>query len=51
MTFKQASCLGAVVRKGEHGSMVVYADKMTRRKAEREHRALRRRQAHFPPGP
>jgi antirestriction protein ArdC len=30
MTFKQALALGASVRKGEHGSMVVYADRFTR---------------------
>src|SRR6202162_3212126 len=30
MTFKQALDLGAHVRKGEHGSLVVYADKITR---------------------
>ena len=30
MTFPQAQELGAHVRKGEHGSLVVYADKITR---------------------
>lgn len=30
MTFKQAQELGAFVRKGEHGSLVVYADRITR---------------------
>jgi antirestriction protein ArdC len=30
MTFKQAEELGAHVRKGEHGSLVVYASKLTR---------------------
>jgi len=30
MTFKQALALGVSVRKGEHGSMVVYADRFTR---------------------
>src|SRR5450755_4729402 len=30
MTFKQALELKACVRKGEHGSLVVYADKITR---------------------
>jgi len=30
MTYKQAATLGAQVRKGEHGSLVVYADKLTR---------------------
>lgn len=30
MTYKQALTLGAQVRKGEHGSLVVYADKFTK---------------------
>jgi antirestriction protein ArdC len=30
MTYKQASELGGQVRKGEHGSLVVYADRITR---------------------
>jgi antirestriction protein ArdC len=30
MTYKQATELGGQVRKGEHGSLVVYADRMTR---------------------
>jgi antirestriction protein ArdC len=30
MTYKQANELGGQVRKGEHGSLVVYADRMTR---------------------
>lgn len=30
MTFKQALALGASVRKGEHGCMVVYTDRFTR---------------------
>ena len=30
MTYKQAVTLGAQVRKGEHGSLVVYADKFTK---------------------
>jgi antirestriction protein ArdC len=30
MTFKQTLALNACVRKGEHGSLVVYADKITR---------------------
>jgi antirestriction protein ArdC len=30
MTYKQAETLGAQVRKGEHGSLVVYADKITK---------------------
>lgn len=31
MTYKQATALGAHVRKGERGSMVVYADRFTRK--------------------
>src|ERR1700737_3474859 len=34
MTFKQASDLKANVRKGEHGSLVVYADKIIRNEAD-----------------
>jgi antirestriction protein ArdC len=34
MTFKQASMLKASVRKGEHGSLVVYADKIIRTEAD-----------------
>ena len=30
MTYRQAQALGGQVRKGEHGSLVVYADRMTR---------------------
>ena len=30
ITFRQASALGAHVRKGEHGSTVVYANRITR---------------------
>jgi antirestriction protein ArdC len=30
LTFKQATELKAIVRKGEHGSLVVYADKIIR---------------------
>ena len=30
LTFRQALSLGGNVRKGEHGSLVVYADRMTR---------------------
>jgi antirestriction protein ArdC len=36
MTFKQALELNAHVRKGEHGSLVVYADKITRTETDRE---------------
>jgi antirestriction protein ArdC len=34
MTFKQASALKASVRNGEHGSLVVYADKIVRTEAD-----------------
>jgi antirestriction protein ArdC len=34
MTFRQAKELGAFVRKGEQGSLVVYADKITRKEAD-----------------
>ena len=34
MTFKQALDLGAAVRKGEHGSQVVYTDKLTRTRTD-----------------
>jgi antirestriction protein ArdC len=30
LTYKQAAELGGQVRKGEHGSLVVYADKFTK---------------------
>lgn len=30
MTYKQATTLGAQLRKGEHGSLVVYADSFTK---------------------
>jgi antirestriction protein ArdC len=33
MTYKQAEALGAHVRKGEHGSLVVYADRFTKTEA------------------
>lgn len=36
ITFKQAKKLGASVRKGEQGSLVVYADKITRRETDAE---------------
>lgn len=36
MTFKQALSLNAAVRKGEHGSLVVYADKITRTDTDSE---------------
>jgi antirestriction protein ArdC len=31
MSFKQAKDLGGSVRKGEHGTMVVFADKFTKK--------------------
>jgi antirestriction protein ArdC len=34
ITFRQANELGASVRKGEQGSLVVYADKITRRETD-----------------
>jgi antirestriction protein ArdC len=34
MTFKQALALGGAVRKGEHGSLVVYASSITRTEAD-----------------
>ena len=34
MTFKQALALGAHVRKGEHGAMVVYADRFTKKETD-----------------
>ncbi len=34
MTFKQAQELGAHVKKGEHGSLVVYADRFTKTKTD-----------------
>ncbi len=36
LTFKQACDLKAHVRKGEHGSLVVYADRMTRAATDRD---------------
>src|SRR6202045_3986154 len=36
MTFRQAKELGAHVRKGEEGSLVVYADKITRTETDSE---------------
>src|SRR5579872_433364 len=36
MTFKQARDLGATVRRGEHGSPVVYADRLTRTKTDEQ---------------
>jgi antirestriction protein ArdC len=36
MTFKQAHELGAHLRKGEHGSLVVYANKITRTETDEE---------------
>lgn len=36
MTFKQAQALGANVRKGEHGTLVVYANKVTKTDIEEQ---------------
>lgn len=36
MTYKQAEALGAQVRKGEHGSLVVYADRFTKKETQED---------------
>jgi antirestriction protein ArdC len=36
MTFKQAQELGGHVKKGEHGSLVVYANTFTKKEADAE---------------
>jgi antirestriction protein ArdC len=36
MTYKQAETLGAHVRKGEHGSLVVYADRFTKKETDED---------------
>jgi antirestriction protein ArdC len=36
MTFKQAQQLGATVRKGEHGSLVVFADRFTKTETDQQ---------------
>ena len=43
MTYKQAQELGANVRKGEHGSLVVYANTITQDRDERAGRGHRAR--------
>jgi antirestriction protein ArdC len=43
MTFQQATTLGAHVRKGEHGTLVVYADTFTTTKTTDEGEAVERR--------
>jgi len=49
MTYRQALALGGQVRKGEHGSLVVYADRIT--KAERgQHGEDIEREIHFMKG-
>jgi antirestriction protein ArdC len=40
MTYRQASELGAQVRKGEHGSLVVYADRITKTERNDEGEAI-----------
>jgi antirestriction protein ArdC len=40
MTYRQASELGAQVRKGEHGSLVVYADRITKTEQNDEGEAI-----------
>lgn len=42
MTYKQALTLGAQVRKGEHGSLVVYADKFTKTETDAQGQASER---------
>ncbi len=42
MTFKQALALGAHVRKGEHGAMVVYADRFTRTETDADGNGVER---------
>jgi antirestriction protein ArdC len=42
MTFKQALALDAHVRKGEHGAMVVYADRFTRKETDADGNDLER---------
>jgi antirestriction protein ArdC len=43
MTFRQALALGGHVRKGEHGSTVVYADRITRSETDEDGEATERR--------
>jgi antirestriction protein ArdC len=40
MTYRQATELGAQVRKGEHGSLVVYADRITKTEQDDEGKAI-----------
>jgi len=42
MTFKQAQKLGATVRKGEHGSLVVFADRFTKTETDDAGQAIER---------
>jgi antirestriction protein ArdC len=42
ITYRQAATLGAQVRKGEHGSLVVYADKITKTETDSEGRETER---------
>src|ERR1700730_16633580 len=50
MTFKQALALGANVRKGEKGSLVVYADKITRTETDAETNEESVRDIHYMKG-
>ena len=50
MTFRQALALGANVRKGEKGSLVVYADKITRIETDEETSEESARDIHFMKG-
>jgi hypothetical protein len=50
MTFKQALALGANVRKGEKGSLVVYADTITRTETDAETNEQSARDIHYMKG-
>jgi antirestriction protein ArdC len=42
MTYRQASELGAHVRKGEHGALVVFADRFTKSETDDKGEAIER---------
>src|ERR1700741_1111999 len=50
MTFKQALALGGCVRKGEKGSLVVYADKITRTETDADTAEESTRDIHYMKG-
>src|SRR6266508_2562419 len=50
MTFKQAIALGGGVHKGEKGSLVVYADSITRTETDAESGEINARDIHFMKG-